>query len=191
MPEPASRFYFDFVDPLSYLTELAIRDLEASRGIEVERVGYELRPPPAPLTDFHDSFWSARWGAARLAGAGIPWNPAALVPWTRKAHELQLFADERGVGAVIRQAIFEAYLERARDIGRIDELVEIARAKGLDPSETKAVLDVDRHREQLLDIRREADSLGLVELPALLVHGGLVQGFRNPTDLSTLFRGPS
>ena len=191
MSDRAPRLYFDFVDPLSYLTELALVSVEASLGARVARIGYELRPPPTPLTDTSDPFWSARWEDARRAGSSVPWSPPALVPWTRKAHELQAFAEERGRGSVVRRRIFEAYLERGRDIGRIDELVEVATAAGLDPTEAKATLDVDRYQERVLERRREADRLGLAELPALLVGGELVQGFHNLTDLSTLLGGPT
>lgn len=191
MSDAPAVLYFDFVDPLSYLFELVLVDLESELGLEIAPVGYELRPPPVALVDISDPFWSARWEVARREGASVSWAPPALVPWTRKAHELHLFAEERGVGAGVRRATFDAYHRRGRDIGRIDELVEVARGEGLDPTEAKAALDVDRYEERLLEDRREADRLELVELPALLAGGELLEGFRNPTDLSTLLRGSS
>ena len=190
MPEPDARLFFDFVDPLSWLVELALLDLEASSDVRVGRIGLELRPPPAPLTRTSDPVWAGRWGEARRASADVRLEPPPLVPWSRKAHELHAFAAGRDLGTAARREIFRAYFERGRDIGRIDELVEIGAAVGLDRTETKAALDVDAHLEEVLEGRRSAEQLGIAALPALLVEGKLVQGFRNLGGLSTLLGGP-
>jgi predicted DsbA family dithiol-disulfide isomerase len=75
-------------------------------------------------------------------------------------------------------------------MGRIDELLRVAVAAGLDRTETKAALDVGAHEEALVEARRVAAALGVADVPALLVRGKLVQGFHNLTDLSTLVGGP-
>jgi predicted DsbA family dithiol-disulfide isomerase len=190
MSHTESSFFFDFVDPLCYLAELALRAREVSGAALAERVGYELRPPPAPLTRPSHTMWVARWETVRRLDPGLPLAPPALVPWTRKAHELHILARSRGVGAEVRAAIFEAYFRRGRDIGRIDELVRIAEAVGLERTETKAALDVDKHEDDVLAARRRAEALGIVELPALLFAGKVVQGFHQLPDLSTLLVGP-
>jgi 2-hydroxychromene-2-carboxylate isomerase len=190
MPDAHARFFFDFVDPLSWLVELALIDLESRDDPGVRRVGLELRPPPSPLTRRSDRLWAGRWEALRSASPEARLEPPPFVPWTRKAHELHAFASSRGVGAAVRQRVFEAYFERGRDIGRIDELVEIGTAGGLDRTETKAALDVDSHLEDVLEARRSAERLGILDLPALLVDQKLVQGFHNLGDLSTLLGGP-
>jgi len=184
-----TRFFFDFADPLSYVVEVALRELEAAGAARVERVGYELQPPPAPLTRSSDRVWSERLQAARRAAPALTLDPPTLVPWTRKALELHVFAGARGVGAPVRRAVFEAHFGLGRDIGRIDELVAIAAAAGLDRSEAKAALDVDAHQDDVLDARRSAEGLGVGEVPALFVEGALAQGFHNLTDLSTLLGG--
>jgi len=190
MPDLVTRFFFDFVDPLSYMIELALADWEDALGVRVERTGWELRPPPSPLLRVSDPFWADRWAAARDTGRAPELTPPKLVPWTRKAHELLAFAEGRDVGSQVRRGIFEAYFAAGRDIGRIDQLVEIAAAHGLDRTETKAALDVDRHEEDVLAARLRATELGVHELPTILVGGKLVEGFRNLSDLSTLLGGP-
>jgi predicted DsbA family dithiol-disulfide isomerase len=190
MPPSDARFWFDFVDPLSWIVERALRDLEAPGGARVVRSPRELRPPPDPLTRSSDPFWVERREEAARAAPQATLAPPALVPWTRKAHELHAFAAARDAGPVVRRGIFEAFFEQGRDIGRVDVLVRIATAAGLDATEAKAALDVDKHAEDVLAARREADAAGVGEVPALLVQGRLVQGFRNLADLSTLLRGP-
>jgi predicted DsbA family dithiol-disulfide isomerase len=191
MPDAAAcLFFFDFVDPLSYLVDLSLDELEREARIGVERVGCELRPPPSPLTRPSDPLWAERWEAVRRAPPAVALEPPPLVPWTRKAHELLAFGRSRGVGDPVRRGIFEAYFGRGRDIGRVDELVDVAAAAGLDPTEARAALDVDAHLDDVLEARRRAERAGLLEIPALLVGRRLVQGFHNLGDLSTLLGGP-
>lgn len=191
MSHPGARFYFDFVDPLSYLTEIELHALGPSVANSVERVGFELVPPPAPLSALDDPRWSARWALARPAAdaAGVRLQPPRLVPWTRKAHELHLHAHEYGKADDVRLAIFSAYFERGEDIGRVDRLVEIAATLGLDAAATRTVLGVDRHEEGVLAARTEAVAAGVADVPTIALPGTVVRGFHNRGDLGTLL-GP-
>ena len=190
MSHPGARFYFDFVDPLSYLLELELRAAEPSLPGPVERVGFEIVPPPEPLSALADPRWAPRWTEARplAAVAGVRLAPPALVPWSRKAHELHLHALEHGKAAEARLAIFSAYFERGEDIGRIDRLVEVAGAVGLDAGAVRTVLGVDRHEEAVVTARAAAVAAGVTDVPALSVHGRLVRGFHNRGALGTLLR---
>lgn len=191
MPDRIVRIYFDFVDPLSFVASHALgkqpEDVSEPPPT-LEWAGFELRPPPAPLTDVRDPMWTARWkkAIAQAATLQLSFDPPPIVPWTRKAHELHTYGHGEGLGGHLRSSIFEAYFSEGRDIGRVDVLVEIARAVGLDPTATKAVLDVDRHEADVASVRREAEALGVVDVPSRSINGRLVEGFPDPTDLGTL-----
>lgn len=184
-----ARFYFDLVDPISFLVERELRAIEAEDGIVVERVGVELRPAPAPLAAPDDPEWAGRWAEARaLAGEldlVLPRPP--FVPSSRKAHELLLHAraDGSADAHAVRGATFRAFFREERDIGRVDVLVEIARAHGLDPTETKAVLDVDRYAEEVIARGRDAVARGVAGIPWLERDGGTLRGFHNRSALRT------
>ena len=141
--------YFDFVDPVSYAASRMI-DRAGVAGAIAWR-GFELRPPPQPMID-----------------------PG--VPWTRKAHELCEFARERDCLHAVRRALFRAHFIDHTDIGRIDLLVEIAQAVGLERSETKAVLDVDRYAGAVLQSRENALGQGVTDVPAFVSHAGRLDG---------------
>jgi predicted DsbA family dithiol-disulfide isomerase len=178
------RIWFDFVDPLSFLLS---RELSGS-GAPLVWTGFELRPPPSPLTAVDDPLWAGRWrdARARAEQSGVELRPPRLVPWTRKAHELHAFASARDLADPVRASIFEAYFGDGRDIGRVDVLVDIAVAAGIDRTEAKAVLDVDRHEADVAAARAEAEALGVVDVPTVFVDGELERGFPDPGRLGTL-----
>jgi predicted DsbA family dithiol-disulfide isomerase len=189
MSSPPVRIYFDFVDPLSYIASAVLSaSPDAPTDGMLEWVGFEMVPPPAPLTGSDDPFWLARREEAskRAGEMGLRIDPPALVPWTRKAHELHALASERHMADEVRSAIFQAFFGEGLDIGRVDVLVEIAASVGLDRTEAKAILDVDRHQEDVLAARREALDAGVRDVPSHSVAGRVVEGFPDPADLGTL-----
>jgi predicted DsbA family dithiol-disulfide isomerase len=186
------RFFFDFVDPLSYLVS---RELTTDGGAS-EAVGslvwtpFELRPPPTPLVGQNDGSLVDRWAEALDSAEvmGIELRPPELVPWSRKAHELTLYAETHERDDEVRARTFEAYFVQGADIGRVDVLVEIGRSAGLDLTETKAVLDVDRFEGAILEARALGASLEISDVPALLSGDGLLRGFHNRTAIGTFLR---
>jgi predicted DsbA family dithiol-disulfide isomerase len=190
MADPLATLYFDFPDPLSWLVELELQALPDGVGARVARAAYELRPPPAPLTVPGDAELAARWSAARRAAddLGIQLDQPALVPWSRKAHELHLYAATKDVAAEVRTGVFRAFFEDGRDIGRVDVLVEVGRAAGLDLTETKAVLDVDRFAGEVAAGRAHATARAVTDTPELVRDGARLQGFHNRAVLGTFLR---
>jgi predicted DsbA family dithiol-disulfide isomerase len=108
---------------------------------------------------------------------GVALQRPAIVPWSRKAHELALHAREKGCFRQVHRSLFRAHFSESRDIGRVDVLVEIGAASGLDRTETKAILDVDRYAERLLDWRREAERTAVAGVPTVLFGAERLEGF--------------
>jgi predicted DsbA family dithiol-disulfide isomerase len=183
-----AKLYFDFTDPLSYLVDRELDAVEQDLDITVARVAFELRPPPEPITDTADPFWADRWTLAEAIAPEPSLRPPQprLVPWSRKAHELHLHAAALGRGPAIRRAVFDAFFMLGQDIGRVDLLLEIARGVGLDLTETKAVLDVDRHQPALAEARQVAVAVGIELAPTIVVGEVRLEGFHNRIALSTL-----
>lgn len=188
MPFLEPTLFYDFIDPLSYLLVGELDGLPGRAEDHVDWRPFELRPPPTPLVTLEDETLSARWAEARRwAGEGVPaFHPPTLVPWTRKAHELVLYAAERESAHRIRRRIFDAYLFEGADIGRVDVLVGLAVELGLDRTETKAVLDVDRHEADVAALRDEAQAAGVANTPTLLAGDQRLEGFHNRDHIGTL-----
>ncbi len=180
--------YLDYADPISWMLELQVSALEYGNDIgPVSRAPYELRPPPEPLIDPGSVWWRARWqeGVALAASVGVQLADPPIIPWTRKAHELRLHAEEKGMGARAHRALFEAFLRQGLDIGRVDVLLRVAGGLGLDVTEAKAVLDVDRFAGSVARSRREAATLGITDPPALASNGRVLRGFHIRDRLRT------
>ena len=179
----APRFFFDYVDPLCWLWERILTAHETS-STTVMRHPFELRPPPSEMLDADGPFWMRRWAWVREA-VPEPERPPQprIVPWTRKAHELALHADEKGMFRSVHESLFQAYIEEGQDIGRVDILVELAVRAGLDRSETKAVLDVDRHADRVEQLRVEAERRLVRGVPCLLAGSGRIEDV-SPTEIS-------
>ena len=165
---PPLVFYFDYVDPGSYLMHRLLGELLPA-GITPSLHPLEVRPMPQELVDGTDPDWNAYGevvsGFAREAEVRMA-RPT-FVPWSRKAHELRLHAVERGLESPMHEELFAARFKDGMDIGRVDVLVVAAEKVGLDPSESKAVLDVDKHRDRIVDLRQEANAAGVRRAPTL------------------------
>lgn len=157
-------FFADFTCPDSYNTEKALAKVSADRGVEVDYRVLERYPPGTPLPDVR--------------------------PRTRKAHEAARFARERGLERPVRDAIYAAHFAHQRDIGRVDVLVEIGAALGLDRTELKVILDIDQFTDAVLQDRMVAGKLGITEVPSLIVTTGsrarILTGPRSSSELEAI-----
>jgi predicted DsbA family dithiol-disulfide isomerase len=124
---------------------------------------------PEELIDGTDPDWNS-YGetvAGLAREAEIPMTRPEFVPWSRKAHELRLHAAEQGLAPLMHEEIFTARFREGADIGRVDVLVAAAEKVGLDPSESKAVLDIDKYTDRIVDLRHEAEAAGVRRAPTL------------------------
>lgn len=158
----------DFASPYCWLVEAALRRLRDEGLVEPRYAALELFPAPAPL-EAAPAVEPARPLAGEL---GLELQAPTRPVRTRKAHELARLAREQGREDEVREAIFAAYFAEDRDIGRIDVLVEVARAAGMDPTEARVVLDVDRFTAAVTAESVGAREAGLVSVPVVVLGTG-------------------
>lgn len=165
--------YSDYVCPFCYLAWPAVREL-LREGVPVELGAFELRPSPAPLPRSLAGWQQEAWDrtiAPRAAALGLAPRAPTLFPRTRKAHEAARHARAVGAEEAMHDALFRAYFEEGRDIGRIDVLVEIGVQVGLDASGLKVELDIDQYTDAVRAQEREAAHAGVTSVPAYVVEG--------------------
>lgn len=162
--------FSDFTCPFSYVTETALRRMEAAGEVALTHLAFELHPAPAPVAPPDRAALAALAPLARELG--IPLSLPSVAARTRKAHEAAAFARGRGVEAALREAIFAAYFADGRDVGRIDVLVELGERLGLDAGEMKVVLDVDTFAARVAAEREAAVDAGVQGVPTVVAGTG-------------------
>lgn len=163
--------FSDFACPFSYVTEAMLRRMEAAGEVASTYLAYELYPAPAPLRATADG--EGLQALRPLADeAGIVLGDPPPPVRTAKAHEAAAFAQARGVGPQMRDAIFAAYFGEGRDIARIDVLVELGAGLGLDRGELKVVLDVDSLSPRIQAEQDAARGAGVTGTPTVVAGTG-------------------
>ena len=187
-------FHFDYIDPASFVMRSRIRDVAGALDLTVNLVPWELRLPGEPTIPADDPLWIDWWKTLAPAAqeAGLALNRPARVPTTRKAHELALHAGAGGEHAVVEavhDAIFRAALADSVDIGRVDVLVGLATSLGLDRTETRAVLDVDRFSEEVDQLRRRGIEQGVAGAPTLVIGESRMEGVHDAATIREFVTG--
>lgn len=180
--------FSDFTCPFSYVTEAALRRRAAESGVEVEYRAFELHPAPLPLpAPERPGPWEEALQSLTSA-VGLELQAQTHLPRTRKAHEAAKFAREHDCGDAMRDAIFAAYWDDGRDIGRVDVLVDLGASLGLDRTELKIALDIDRYADSVVRDRAAALRAGLTGVPSMVIGTGssaqVVVGAFSYDDLS-------
>ena len=174
--------FADFTCPFSFVTERALEALAEPRQLEIRPMAFELFPVEAPLPEAAHAAADIDAASPLAQELGIELRWVTFLPRTGKAHEAAAFAAAAGVGRAMRRGIYEAYWLEGRDIGRIDVLLDIAEAVGVDPVDLRIALDIDRARERVLSDRAVAERLGVVAVPTFFIGTGaeatILQGAR-------------
>lgn len=178
----------DVICPWCYLgkrrLERALETLDLAGAVRVRWLPYELNPE-MPADGMPRAEYRARkFGPERSAradadltrlgeeeGVAFAFSRIARTPNTRAAHALIEHAAARGLDEEVVEGLFRAYFEDARDIGRPEELVEIAGAAGLDAAEVRGALEDRELRERVVALEGEAARLGIAGVPFFVLNG--------------------
>ncbi|MFC0679689.1 DsbA family protein [Lysobacter korlensis] len=164
----------DYVCPFCVLEEPVLDQVREVYGddVEIEWRAYELRPDPVPTLDPDGDYLHSIWARAVYPMAdqrGMTLRLPPVQPRSRLAHEAERFAREAGHGDAMRRALFRAFFEDGRDIGRLEVLEDIAREVGLDADALRHALDEGTHAGAVVADRRMAEEIGIHGVPAMLV----------------------
>ncbi len=138
-------------------------------------MAYELAPTTPPegrlLTDkFQPSEIAGMFAHLRQRGTryGMVFNDAERASNSRLSLLAGEFAKDAGRYDQFHENVFKAFFTDLKDIGQIDELLEIAANSGLDAEELRQALAENRHQERLDTAKAEAGRLGINAIPAFL-----------------------
>lgn len=111
--------------------------------------------------------------ASAGAADGLEFNfdRVAAAPNTRDAHRLILLAQEAGIGREMAEAMFRAYFNEGRDVGKTGVLADVAAGVGLDRDRVARFLAGDQLSRVVDESQAEAGALGVNGVPFFVLEG--------------------
>jgi len=110
---------------------------------------------------------------------GLPLSEREKTYNSRLAQELAKWAEKEGRGDPYHEAVFRAYFVGGRNIGKIDELVDVAKSIGLSEKEARSVLELRTYKEAVDSDWRRSRALGVTAVPTFVVDHQAVIGFQS------------
>ncbi len=181
----------DFVCPFCFLGKRRLDEaLEAVRGpAATSWYPFQLNPEiPAEGQSF-DEYLTKRFGSpanvepvlehiaadGRREGIDFRFDRIRRVPNTLPVHQLMQLAETIGVDqTALAEDLMSAFFEQGRDIGKRDELVEIARTHGITSDETATAMDNEQIRQVVLTREGQVRASGLSSAPGFLLNRRLL-----------------
>ena len=111
-------------------------------------------------------------------------------PYTNLAFQGLEFAKDRGKGAEYNDAVFRAFFQQSRDIGRIDVLADIATEVGLDPEQFRAALEQGTYRDRVQQLLRTAyEQAGVTVVPTMIIGRQRLEGLYPEDAIKQVIEG--
>ena len=108
---------------------------------------------------------------------------------TDYAHELLAYATEMGLHAEAWKRIFRAHFGEARKLWTVDEVVVFAVELGLEPAESRAVLNSRKYRKQVENDQLEAQRLGATGTPFMVIdRQHFISGAKSTDELLSILQ---
>lgn len=108
---------------------------------------------------------------------------------TVKAHELLHFAKTQGAQHDMTERLMSAYFTEGRHVGRVDDLVDLAREAGLDADAAREALESGRHLADVRADQAQAQAYGIQGVPFFVIDGKYgVSGAQPPEAFAQIAR---
>lgn len=137
---------------------LTLEELFAGRSIDIKKVMSHLKQVADEL--------------------GLPLSEREKTYNSRLAQELAKWAEREGRGDPYNEAVFQAYFVRGKNIGKIDELVDLAKSIGLPEEKARSVLELRTMKEAVDSDWRRSHAMGITAVPTFVVDHQSVIGFQ-------------
>lgn len=118
---------------------------------------------------------------------GLPFNAERNMSYnSRLAQELSKWAEDKGKGDEVHDALFRAYFVDVKNIGKIESLVEIAEILGLPADEATDVLLSRKYKDAVDEDWRRCAAYGVNAVPTFLAGRYLMVGAQPYEELERL-----
>ncbi len=119
---------------------------------------------------------------------GLPLGPREKTYNSRLAQELAKWAESQEKGDAFHEAVFRAYFVEGKNIGKRDELVDLAKSLALPWQEAKSVLELRTYKEAVNADWSRSHELGITGVPAFVIGNQATVGFQPYEALDQFLR---
>jgi predicted DsbA family dithiol-disulfide isomerase len=136
-----------------------------------------------------DDIYARVSAVGRSVGIDFAFERIVRQPNTVPAHQLIGFARSQGRQDEIVESLFRGYFLEDADLTQTDDLIQLARRAGLEDGATRASLDDDAQRQEVLAQDEQARALGVSGVPFFIFDQRLtVSGAQEPQVLLRALR---
>jgi predicted DsbA family dithiol-disulfide isomerase len=136
-----------------------------------------------------DDIYARVSAVGRSVGIDFAFERIVRQPNTVPAHQLIGFARSQGRQDEIVESLFRGYFLEGADLTQTDDLIQLARRAGLEDGATRASLDDDAQRQEVLAQDEQARALGVSGVPFFIFDQRLtVSGAQEPQVLLRALR---
>ncbi len=114
---------------------------------------------------------------------GLPLSERRKTYNSRLAQELAKWAESKGKGDEFHEAVFRAYFVDGKNIGKVNEIVDLAKSIGLSEKEARSVLGLRTFKEAVDSDWSRSRALGITGVPTFLIDHSAAVGFQPYEDL--------
>ena len=109
---------------------------------------------------------------------GLPLGERERTYNSRLAQELGKWAESKGVGDFFHDSVFRAYFVDGKNIGKVDELVSLAKSIGLLEKEARSVLESRTYKDAVDEDWSRSHKLGITGVPTFVIGQQGIVGFQ-------------
>ncbi len=174
---------------------------DLGEGVDLRWRPYQLYPQIGPEGVDRGEYLARRYGPdadrarvpARIAqeaqaeGIELHFERIERMPNTLLAHRLLELAHNHGVQHELAEELFQGYFCEGRDVGTVDELVDLAARVGLDEADVRAYLASDAGVEEVQSQLERAPELGVSGVPGYyLANSFLLPGAQDSQTMAQI-----
>jgi len=119
---------------------------------------------------------------------GLPLGERIKTYNSRLAQELAIWAESEGKGDPFHGAVFRAYFVDGKNIGRVDELVILAKSVGLPEKKARSVLELRTFWEAVDSDWERSHARGITGVPTFVVDNKAIVGFQPYEELERFLK---
>ncbi len=176
--KPVVDFYFAYLSPYSFLSNLSIQNDLAPFAAKIRYLPVAHRVD-GDAPNFHPDRLKYIYSQdvpryAKKIGINVHKNP--ILSESYSASAAYLYAVDQGVGDEFNKAVFSARWIDGLDISSADVLENIGNKLGLDSGLLRTAINDTEYHQRLLDIHQMRDELGIFGAPTFVFNGEMFWG---------------